>query len=123
LLDREAAVTDQEAAGARERAELDVRSARLRSVEQREAALADRATVLDAREVELSETIGGLEQRERELAQLRATLDEERGGLVARSRRLVEAERRAPVRRYGSRAVGFSEGLKELARKRGAAQS
>jgi len=78
--------------------------------------------VLDAREAELAETIAALEQRERDLARLREELEAERGRLAARSRRLAEAERRVPVRpAYQAQVVGFSEGLRELARKRGAA--
>ncbi len=118
---RQEAVQAQEAALAHQQEQLDDREARLDDVEPRAAALADRATVLDAREAELAETIAALEQRERELALLRDELDAERGRLAARSRRLGEAERRSPIRpAHDARAVGFSEGLRELARRRGA---
>ena len=87
----------------------------------RRSALADRATVLDAREAELAETIAGLEERERELAQLRAELDAERTRVAERARRLGDAERRLPARpAFAPRLVGFSEGFQALARKRDA---
>jgi hypothetical protein len=118
---RETAVVGDEAVLARQRAELEERAAQLREVERREAALVDRSTVLDAREAELAETIAGLEQRKRELALLREQLEAERSRLAARSRRLGEAERRGPIRAASRpQAVGFSEGLRALARKRGA---
>jgi hypothetical protein len=51
-------------------------------------------------------------------------LDEERARLAARARRLAEAERRAPIEPvFSPDAVGFSEGLRALARRRGAARS
>ena len=95
-------------------------AAQLRDVARREAALADRTTVLDDREAELAETIAALDRQELELAGLREELETERGRLAARWRRLGEAERSAPVRAAYVHAVGFSEGLHELARKRGA---
>ena len=86
--------------------------------------LADRLTVLEARESELEELLAGLEQQERELAESRAELDAERARLAARAGRLAEAERRAPIDPvFSPDAVGFSEGLQGLARRRGAARS
>jgi chromosome segregation ATPase len=118
---RQEAAQAQEAALAHQQEQLDDREARLDDVEPRAAALADRATVLDAREAELAETIAALEQRERELALLRDELDAERRRLAERSRRLAEVERSSPIRpAHHGRAVGFSEGIRELGRRRGA---
>ncbi len=113
LLEREAALapteTEQKERGA--------------ALEQGEAELAARATFLAARESELAERLAELEQREQELSGLRAQLDAERRRLAGRARRLSEAERRAPVEPvFQPDVVGFSEGLRALARRRGAPQ-
>jgi hypothetical protein len=80
--------------------------------------------VLEARENELEDRLAVVEQQEQELAESRAELDEERARLAARARRLAEAERRAPIEPvFSPDAVGFSEGLRALARRRGAARS
>lgn len=88
-----------------------------RSVEQ----LAARAAVLADREAGLAEAIAALGQREQELAILRDELDAESGRLAARWARFGESERRAQVQpAHRARPLGFSEGLREFARKRGA---
>ena len=104
---------------------LAARSVTVVEAEERGAAgLADRLTVLEARESELEDRLAVLEQQEQELAESRAVLDEERARLAARARRLAEAERRAPIEPvFSPDAVGFSEGLRALARRRGAARS
>jgi hypothetical protein len=121
LTERELAVADREAASAREQASLEERSAQVAAAEEREAELADRATLLAARESELAERLAELEQRQQELSRGRAQLDTERRRLAGRTRRLAEAERRAPIEPvFRSDVVGFSEGLRALARRRGA---
>ena len=110
---------------AEQREALVARSATVAEAEERGAAgLADRLTVLEARESELEERLAALEQQEQELAERRLELDEERARLAERARRLAEAERRAPIEPvFSPDAVGFSEGLRGLARRRGAARS
>ena len=79
--------------------------------------------MLQARESELEERLAWLERQEQELAETRSELDAERARLAARARRLAEAERRAPIEPvFSPDAVGFSEGLRGLARRRGAAR-
>ena len=96
---------------------------RARSAPQRSSAglpsWTTRATLLEARESELAESLSALEGREREVARVRDELEAERRRLAARARRLSEAERRAPVRTAGpAEVVSFSEGLRALSRKR-----
>jgi hypothetical protein len=118
----QALAEDSEAAAAREPTVHPVRVAPVRGIVQggqEEAAFADRLTVLGEREADLAESISALEQKERELALLREELETERGRLAERWRRLGEAEQ-VPGR-TAVRLVRFSEGLRELARKRGVA--
>jgi hypothetical protein len=117
---RELAVADREAAAAREQASLEERSAQVAAAEEREAELADRATLLAARESELAERLAELEQRQQELSRRRAQLDIERRRLAGRARWLAEGERRAPIEPvFQPNVIGFSEGLRALARRRG----
>lgn len=103
---------------------LAARSATVAEAEEQGAAgLADRLTVLEARESELEQRLAALEQQEQELTESRTELEAERARLAARARRLAEAERRAPIEPvFSPDAVGFSEGLRGLARRRGAAR-
>ena len=88
------------------------------------ASLADRMTVLEAREADLAVRLAEAERQEQELSNRRERLDAEGARLAARARRLDEAERRSPIEPvYSPDAVGFSEGLRALARRRGAPRS